>query len=164
MEMPNLPTDNLYKFQALAGLASMLFFIWFFAEQLDRASLEFIKFGNYAASLHIEINNLETDLGRFEKHLKVIEPGQLRQSDIDEVNQLQTRIHEIELKQQESENNMMLLHYTKLKLLLLLAAAPMLFFYSMIYTRRGFRNWHRKVQVYQDRILKIEAEKYLFKK
>jgi len=52
MEIPNLPTDNLYKFRALSGLSIIIFFISIFVIRLARIDENINK-------LKIEIGELE---------------------------------------------------------------------------------------------------------
>lgn len=211
--MPNLPTDNLYKFQALVGLASMFLIIWFFTEQYDRTRIEIIKLENessvltqkmyyekladevnqveveatkYVLNLHGQIVGLNTDTNELNKIMlqkqseedvtkfKQFLKDQL-ESDAKANEQIVKNYCEQEMRMLNEHRESVLTHtefvgkckldeYEASKLVFLFKSSVIGFCISLMLTLLGFWNWSRKVQVYQDRILKNEAEKYLSKK
>jgi hypothetical protein len=73
MEMPTLPTDNLYKFLALTGLVSLLFCVWFFENRVTTASMEQLKSSGELRLLAAEVDMLNRDVTNYGAHLDKIE-------------------------------------------------------------------------------------------
>ena len=71
--MPTLPTDNLYKFQALTGLAALLFCVWFFENRVNTASTEQMKSNGELRLLAAESELLGHDVTNYEAKVVKIE-------------------------------------------------------------------------------------------
>lgn len=72
MDYPSIPTDNLYKFIALGGLALMIFSVTYPANKALELHLDTIAVNAQVKKLTIEVENLEREITRVET-TKVIE-------------------------------------------------------------------------------------------
>jgi hypothetical protein len=59
LPVPTLPTDNLYKFMALSGLAIIIFSLVFPMIRISEIKLKMVEVETQLAVLHIEINDYE---------------------------------------------------------------------------------------------------------
>ncbi len=62
MNLPSLPTDNLYKFLALSGLAIVLFSLVFPIIQISEIRLKIIEIETQMEVLEMDTGNVENDL------------------------------------------------------------------------------------------------------
>ena len=170
MEFPSLPTDNLYKFYALAGLIGLVLAFWHFDEKADHMRDESIRFENEAATLQLEQKFLleeQTALLKRLDELKKQDFGRLTADEAEkhraELAHFQTELEKQakaqRLKVQELVNKQRSLadvvgrtHDSWVRMRFTLCSL-------LIWSLYGFIVWHRKIQVFQDRILRNEAEK-----
>ncbi|HLG35875.1 MAG TPA: ATP-dependent Clp protease proteolytic subunit [Bacteroidia bacterium] len=72
MTIPNLPTDNLYKFIALSGLALMIVFVLYPIKRWSEANIEMAKIRGDTVMIFRKawlINNERTELSKMETKL-----------------------------------------------------------------------------------------------
>jgi hypothetical protein len=62
MNLPNLPTDNLYKFMALSGLAIFLFSIVFPLSQIHDIKLKMVEIETQQEVLKLEVEQIGNDV------------------------------------------------------------------------------------------------------
>lgn len=163
MNIPNLPTDNLYKFLTIAGL--VLIFasaVWFEAERQDA----FVKADNAslrARILEIEKEHLEKEeLGLNVSRQRMFEGG-LRPSDVEEqqieAKTLNEQEKAFQIKEAEVEAQAEVANRIISKLELARVFFSIGVGLGFFLTGAGLRFWYTKLQVYQDRLVKKQAEK-----
>ena len=141
--IPNLPTDNLYKFMALSGIFLMVFSFSF--EQLQKQKIHKLLY-EVEANLIVtdsiqallppnrepESENDDADVVLYREHVELVK-----------MNKLKLREREALIEQHDN---------TRFPLLFLFfSGAGMAFF--------GFYSWYRRVQKPLDKILKLNLEK-----
>lgn len=62
MTIPNLPTDNFYKFVALSGIALIVFTVFFYFSQLGEVRTGIQEIKSESNLLHLDIDFLKEDL------------------------------------------------------------------------------------------------------
>jgi hypothetical protein len=144
MNFPNLPTDNLYKFCALAGLIATILSIVLPNIALHNLNLELIKTNG-------EIKVLEAE----SRHFKAAE-NKDNLSPEEKTNLLEkSKELEIKLIQLNSKNdaeNFLTAQARHWRSIGFFGV-----FLGVLLVATGFILWYRKVQIYQDMILKKEA-------
>jgi hypothetical protein len=188
METPTLPTDNLYKFMALAGVASLVFLFYFGTRHTHELLLESVRADSQISVLEIELEFLREDYVRDSRELtnimsqresvskgpeehkaKVTQEGSnalLLQGERLEQNTLERLKHlkELKLKVQDVQNSRNLqaaIKYSVARFRWLFAIGLGLAGALAVY---GFFNWYKRVQFFQDQILRNEASKIAPKK
>jgi hypothetical protein len=149
LAVPNLPTDNLYKFVALAGLTMVVLSLVLFAvamnarwDTLDRLEVD-------QASLDAEITNLRSDLDVLAKqaHPSAGDLRALRQRQQDLVAHAAVMAAKAGIlrRLREGLKELVLQMYVGAGLGGGIAAV-------------GFMLWYRRVQVFQDQLLRAQAK------
>jgi len=210
MELPQLPTDNLYKFMALSGIAVIVISlapllhahrlrvesirlggdIHVFEKEVswtteERKSLE-IKMGSMeqdADRLMQRADALESDVPKASDRRTLGEPPEEMTTDLqatsdhrreleDETLELKDRLEEYrelskrfaELSKKDEISLVQLAAKVKehnyiVKVTCCEAFVGMLgLIYGPILTRKGFKLWYRKLQVFQDKVIRMKAE------
>ena len=144
MNLPSLPTDNLYKFQALAGLFLIVFGTVYPSRQISELELRRAATGTERSVLVIQVNALERDTAAAKKSV---------QSTESQVSRLAERLVELEIKQAQiigkaAQEKILtedvVFAWRTLRIGLLLG-----FFLSFT----GFLCWYFRVQKPQDKLL-----------
>lgn len=192
--MPSLPTDNLYKFQALTGLTIIVLTVWFLANQLNGILLQCIDSVNDLSRLSVEMSFLKEDVDKLEKKVNQLaaKTGELKKQTIYSTNDLSLsesnsmigitnsydsqgnemikeytamigKNRELRLKRIEIEGKEYLINWEKSKFGVLAIVGFLVIGGSLYLAIIGFKRWYNRIQVYEDRILKNEAEKRLKK-
>ncbi len=73
MNIPNLPTDNLYKFLALFGLVLFLFCNIYPTTKLNKVEEEVIKIKTEIGEIDLEIDFLEEEIDKYEEDIEEAE-------------------------------------------------------------------------------------------
>lgn len=161
MTIPNLPTDNLYKFISLCGLFIIIFSFSFkivreYQHEIENAEIrvgkEFFDFATEHYSLNFDYRkknlysqeNLSIeDIDKFEKEME---------ADAKEfLNKIAKLGENLRLKSEMAEASVRVTDkLTKLSNYLIIIGFLMMIF--------GFRLWYIKSQKYQDIIIKLRAE------
>jgi hypothetical protein len=185
MEYPSLPlpTENLYKFQALAGLACLLFFSWFFLQRAEDAELLATQAENDQRVLEAEENLLlETYTNRAIAYTNVSKELDALQTEIGQTNaltmaqekkferlkavlqdysdsrkELHSKTHELIINRVQSKNKAALAKVSINKAKRSFSLWWTFVLSSAAVSISGFVQWYWRVQVFQDRILRREA-------
>jgi len=172
MELPTPPTDNLYKFQALSGLTIIVLTVWFLAGQLNDVLLQCIDARNDITRLELEMSNVKQDIkllvdnmSRMDESLTNVVTQNQKDNAVAKLNkygeqrqELQTQERDILLKGNAIEAKAYLIDWEKSKVEILGILGVFAIAFGLILSIHGFRNWYKKIQVYQDQILKNESE------
>ena len=191
MEMPlkPLPTDNLYKFMALGGLACLIFFFWFFESQRlkllleeqawageqQQFKLQLAFLGEDETNLFAEVTNQWKRVNELQKMEKphenhLVTPGtnqlaaewkselELNLEHQSSAEEHRKRLRDLRLKEAELKTTSDKLDVTEDELKRLSYKGPIAFGLASLFMLSGFYLWYVRVQVYQDRILRKEAE------
>lgn len=150
--MPNLPTDNLYKFMALSGLFLFCFSLYFITTKVDALEERVYKDGIAYSEWKVKAEALEKEIDHLttEKSLaaqKSIEVNESLKSKLLEHNINLAKVKHATLY---SKNNLeQIKHYQQIGFWLKVV--------SLLLSIFGFALWYFRVQKYQDIALKNEA-------
>jgi hypothetical protein len=167
---PPLPTDNLYKFQALAGLVILMLSIWFGVERYYEICVESVKINGETDKLSLEITNLMESLDHLERQtsriIKTNDASTVSLSTIglsaidfgkrlDDVKKIDM---DIRVKGVEEDTHFALFKIQANQLRTIVKFSVIGGCLGIYFTVWGFYRWQTRVQDYQDRILRKEAE------
>jgi len=187
MNIPNLPTDSLYKFLAIAGLSLIVISLYLGYNLEMTHNAEAIKFNGDIAIFNKERDDLNSDLEFIKRKLKKLcavckcncfdkngdiqilpnfkgsgsselneqrhEVDSLLINYYDKQNQLVTKGLQIDTQKELIENSAKY-RDTFMNIFMTLLGA------GTVMTLIGFGLWYKKIQIYQDIILKSEASKF----
>jgi hypothetical protein len=186
-ELPQLPTDNLYKFMALSGMAIILACL-IPVYHLQKLRLDVIRLDGEADRLIAEANWISSDIEKTQKHIdelnrhiaaleglstsdilggsRVIKEKRDEASEVKaELMKLEPKLSELnELKRKQTLTMMNINSRTKEKAYLLsiirigFGASTIWFFAGLFLTCKGFHLWYKKLQVPQDKLLQKQAK------
>ncbi|MFY4857616.1 hypothetical protein ACOTVL_04065 [Aliarcobacter butzleri] len=174
MQLPTIPTDNLYKFMALSGLTIILFFsfslIYFFykiqlemIEQRKNANLvkEKTKILGRLKDNHVKYTEILLEL-RKEKEITKKEFYELQQKGILNFNKYADSIL---LDININMSNLEVLAGKIIFSIVILIFSGMGVFGGYKLSKKGFNLWYEKLQVYQDRQIKnLNSDRIVYKK
>ena len=143
---PNLPTDNLYKFMALAGVSIVVLSTVLFSIQLSAMSEKTDQLTLEIASLEAETKNLEADVDRAER-------APTRDTQL-----LRQRHSELAVQMAVmGARNAVLRRVTantgRSQTLMVIG-----WLVGMLIAAVGFVLWYTRVQTFQDQILRAQAK------
>jgi len=149
MNLPNLPTDNLYKFVALSGLVIFLLSVIYPQTEVWDIEIEILRLSGEGKEIDYLLNEIEDDSDELVdiKLLTADEKKALVQNLVDlglKSIKLETALDEINIRN-ERIGSLLIKMYVGIAL----GSAMMCF---------GFLSWYHRVQKYQDEIIKKEAE------
>ena len=175
MNQPNLPTDSLYKFCALAGIAVILISFFLVERLISELQGKVVNYVLEVRRAKIELTYLLKEQERLEsliENSKQVKNKKRRDSgdkfaieySNEEVKQSYLALRQArkmtELKNAEIEvardENFRLIEKARHAWYVEIMAVSI----GSILTVYGFLNWRRKIQVYQDAILKAQAEQF----
>ena len=152
MSIPNLPTDNLYKFIALSGVAMFIIINLYsfkniieIEEDIRKLKLESKIYKKESGFIDEDINNFNTDgLNSISEVINQLDPIKIKLREL--------AIKEIRIKHNleevEKRNN------DKYLLLIIWSATMIISISMMVY---GFSYWYKRVQKFLDIKLKNES-------
>lgn len=146
MNLPNLPTDNLYKFIALAGLVVILLSIVLPNIALHNLRLELLKTNGELSVLQAEYDFLREEHNSVENHPNLEEAAKHREK------MKELRVRTLQLKSKDESERFLhrqTIVWQSVAAIGLFVGAGMVTF--------GFKLWYERVQKYQDMILKKDA-------
>ena len=157
MQIPNLPTDNLYKFMALSGLILIILSAVFPLWLLHNIGLEHIEIKKELDLLDIEERYLREEQEEAREGLKALPPNKK----IEARRSIDEKAKDYSKKLMQTKGNFEKMKYLvseakKLKIFSCIGAGV-----GAIVTYCGFLLWYRRLQKYQDQIIKSEAQKQL---
>jgi hypothetical protein len=161
MELPTPPTDNLYKFQALAGLVSLIISIWYFTDRVDSTWLQVSNLEEETNLLKIEVDDAK-DIS-ITNNIYINRYGEPITNVVD-IRALRLNVIELEKNSCRIDSKLKLVKYTLHKLYIQCALTPLALIGSLLLTYKGFKNWYCRIQVLEDQILKKQAEAILQQK
>jgi hypothetical protein len=152
-QLPQPPTDNLYKFKAIAGISLLIVSLGVPAFLAYSSIIDVLDIRAKISVLEEEQNNLLEDLTRRNTDISAgkVESEQKAEDFRERIRR--ARLKNIEVK---GENDKLIVRAILLFLLLVLSA--FLSFASLAWIYRGFNDWQNKLQVYQDAIVKNQAK------
>ncbi|MCG3146515.1 MAG: hypothetical protein HONDAALG_04661 [Gammaproteobacteria bacterium] len=151
MEPLNPPTDNLYKFIAIAGLLLMFF-------GLSAPSWYLITARSKITDLSIEVRTIELEIHFLEEDLQRLTGKSIDQIGKSELSPEQTaKLREILLKQVRLNETLKLEEWKARSMILAMLVLGVTTFFGSWMARKGFSLWYDRLQVFQDAIIKDEA-------
>ena len=153
MNLPNVPTDNLYKFMAITGLLTTFISVGVFEYAIEKVSMSTDQVMLEATKLEIESTKVSQDLDRLDKEI-----GKIRLiSTIQKINE------KIQVQENLNTENKILLAEIKSRNLQNIRHAKLLKEYYFLYVLGvlggltlsfwGFRLWYTRVQKIEDELL-----------
>lgn len=184
MNIPSLPTDNLYKFVALSGVAIFLFALYFTlssAKSFDKQAIvlsgEIAKLQQDSTNLANDRRNLKSEIRGFYEasglkaplivsdtlivysRLLSASPNLQKKSDEIErlVDEYNGKWREYESQNIELQTKQSLQKYNQDLTRAMFISCPILIVFGALLAMVGFVNWYNKVQGYQDLLLETEV-------
>lgn len=178
MDFTTLPTDNLYKFQALSGIALVILSLYLVFNFSKIIYKQFFKLLYDRENLKFKTDLLEKHMKRVDKELTKLEiiQSESKLKNMPDIESLNTEKFEVDLEKvkilhiQTQEKSSELMHLQKrLKIqlsqmgVLLIAFAILYFTVALIMfkgvklSEKGFNSWYEKVQIYQDIIIQNQS-------
>jgi hypothetical protein len=146
MNLPNLPTDNLYKFIALAGLTIIFFSMVLPIIALHNLKLELLKTNGELSVLQAEFEFLRDDMEVAKRNPSPETAPRLG----DKMKEL--RIRTLQLKSKDEAER-----FLHRQTIIWQSVATIGISIGSLMLILGFKFWYQRVQKYQDLILKKEA-------
>jgi septal ring factor EnvC (AmiA/AmiB activator) len=176
MNLPNAPTDNLYKFLALTGLALFVLSIIFPLSQFRDVIRRSTELDGERSLIDVQLDYIESDVAQLSKRrdlsedeLRVLEKDfasdceqqnpspNKRKLSCAEAQQLKDKVREVRVLNKRAETNAALLDNLKNEAIFLALVSTVGMIGSIILAVKGFRLWHYRLQRYQDKIIAKEA-------
>jgi hypothetical protein len=152
LPVPTLPTDNLYKFMALSGLAILIFSLVFPMIRIGEIKLKLVEVETQTEVLGIETDNLKKDiehsLNESKLHFQDLENDRKRMSEL--------QIKSVELKGRTKLVRELMEDLRSY--LIFLVVGGML---GLLFCFFGFVLWYKLVQRPSDLLLKAQVERSL---
>lgn len=179
MNIPNLPTDNLYKFCAIAGLVILGLSLYVPYQMLWQNIAAEIALRREIKEIYTEFDiikkekelddlliRLDQSTFKNEERDKNVNVHKDKKSDetlaikkaIDNLRNEISEFKRVRLKQGELEYNFDSLKKSMHRVDEILYYCKFLGIIGILLTYFGFRNWYLKIQVYQDAIIKKQAQ------
>jgi len=149
MNLPTLPTDNLYKFLALSGLAIAIFSLVFPMIRISEIKMKLVEAETQSNVLNVEIEELKEDTDRWAKKtsLSPEETASLRKRLIElriKGVQIRGRFEQIKSLNKDLDYSMILIW----------VGLPL----GMLISYLGFLLWYFRVQKPNDLLLRKQVE------
>jgi len=149
MNLPTLPTDNLYKFLALSGLAIAIFVLVFPMIRISEIRLKLVEVKTQSKVLAVEIEELKEDTDRWAKKTSLSPEGTAS---------LRKRLIELRIKGVEIrgrfEQIKSLNRDLDYSMILIWVGLPL----GMLISFLGFLLWYFRVQKPNDLLLRKHVE------
>lgn len=171
--IPNMPTDNLYKFIALSGLFSFLFIMTLFGYTLHQVSSQIISSDRDLRNLDAEMTNVESNIHSLEQQIEIIDAKSKKyinisekkelidelQILIDKKDRLSTQLKGVKTLQNDYiyKNKLIVSYWDEVKSYKGLVVAILTS--SLMWCIWGFTMWYLKLQRHLDKIIFNEASK-----
>lgn len=163
MTLPSLPTDNLYKFLALAGLFLAVFGYVYPTNRLTELQIKQASIETEWSVLNVEMDRLKADTADVERSLRRLEaeaetePTEARRNAAKisaDGKKLRERLHELEIKKiglegKDRETKIVQAEISSARTLLNVCVVV-----GVLLTGLGFVSWYFRVQRLQDQQLK----------
>jgi hypothetical protein len=149
MDLPQIPTDNLYKFMAIVGVVVMTMVIGFSTIKLSDLEFQTIDPGVQTEKIQISTEYLSREIGRTERKTTPTP---------EELSALDQRRMQLAERRAELDGNLKKARFQLQCMygLIILSAISTLGGYYM--AKRGFAGWYRFVQQPQDALLKAQIK------
>ena len=167
------PTDNLYKFMAIAGIITVLFSLFYFSDRGSDLETKKDSFnlmnGLIAKEMSFLIDDLDyfiDDLGGIKEDIMngSLDLTKLKSEDlVYQSKEFQDAYRELAIKQIEAESNELVLLRLSSELRFIFWASLILTFWGFGLVIFGFYFWYEKLQFYQDFEIKERFERKMVK-
>ncbi len=174
MQLPTIPTDNLYKFMSISGILVMLFFfsisIYSVYKIQDQIREENKSMSILEAKTKILERLRDNHKAYLDELLKLTEEKEITKKEFyelqkQEILRFNEYLNTIEIDLAISSSNIKDLNTTINFVGIILLVSMILFFRSFYFTKKMFKLWYEKLQVYQDRNIKdLNSNKIIYKK
>ncbi|QJR19698.1 hypothetical protein [Pelagibacterium halotolerans] len=164
LSWPSLPTDNLYKFQAIAGLVLVVVSSIFMYLRVSEDALEVARISAVISSYETLLERDAEEIRAFREQLESREA----ENELDSVDLegLQLRLSQFEeLERQHRESAARISEDSALSRTRVdntaMAHGPLfaMTIAGLIFMLHGFWLWYSRVQVHQDKLLRLQVEK-----
>ena len=150
MNLPSLPTDNLYKFLALSGLFIVLFSFIFPMKRIGELKLKTLEIETQSEVLNIEIDFLKHDTITWAEKDKL---------DPEETVLIRKRTRETKIKLAELVGRRAQIEVLKKELLFYWRFIQVTFWFGLVISLAGFTLWYFLVQKPNDLLLRKQIKK-----
>lgn len=149
MDIPQIPTDNLYKFKAIVGVVLALSLTGFTVIKVTELRIQVIEVETQLEKKKIQSERIAHELDKLQSK---------PQKTVDEVDLIKLKIDQSREQTAELKGNFqkMKFHLRDLYFIFILGGLGIAFGIGM--ARIGFREWYQFVQVPQDTLLRLQVE------
>ena len=149
MDIPQLPTDNLYKFKAFVGVVISLGIFWFTLIKLTEINYQTIDIRTQVEKERIQLDDINYDIADIKSgNNKSTEALQL----------LKQKLINVQEKNEDLKGNMEKLKYNKRDFWLFAFIGTSGVLYGILLAIIGFHEWNTLVQTPQDSLLRMQVE------
>ena len=173
MQLPTIPTDNLYKFMSICGVLVMLFFLSISIYSIYKIQDKIIEESKNVSILEAKTKILErlrdNHKAYIQELLKLVEEKEITKKEFyelqkQEILRFNEYLNTIEIDLAISSGNIKDLNTTINFVGIILLVSMILFFRSFYFTKRSFKLWYEKLQVYQDKQIKdLNSNRIIYK-
>lgn len=174
MQLPTIPTDNLYKFMSISGILVMLFFfsisIYSVYKIQDQIKEENKSMSILEAKTKILERLRDNHKAYLDELLKLTEEKEITKKEFyelqkQEILRFNEYLNTIEIDLAISVSNIKDLNISIFFVWIILLVSIILSFRGFYLARKGFKLWYEKLQVHQDRQIKdLNSNKIIYKK
>jgi len=177
MEFPQIPTDNLYKFMALSGLALFAAFVLIPGQKILELERQAAQLGGEYEILHIELKDREHEFSLVQEKIEALKkkikkiPQNSRLNKTEGL-ELLSELREVETEQQNAHQKLIQTKIFRAKInakneeMRVVAESTKVTnrviafgaFVGIVLMSAGFKLWHKRVQLLQDQLLKLQVE------
>ncbi len=170
--IPNLPTDNLYKFMSLSGIVIIIFSIYFCEIKVREVSQNNIEFLKKQDNLNNKIARFNDKLGTISVLFETYQKDNIQKKDTSIfLSNLETRISSLSNLRDGINTDYISQKAYHQRLNLLQEESKIITYFSYLFialgfvlTSTGFLLWYKKVQKPLDKILANDLAKSEFEK
>ncbi|MCT7489409.1 hypothetical protein N5T63_10900 [Aliarcobacter cryaerophilus] len=174
MQLPTIPTDNLYKFMSISGLLVMLFFFLTLTYSIYQLEINIMEEQKNTNIVKSKVEVLDKLRENYKSYIKVLEEL-LKEKEITkkefyeikykELSKYTDYLNNVLLDISIGEGNIKKLENTLNSILIIGIISFLGILIGFFLARRGFKLWYEKLQVYQDRNIKdLNSNRIIYKK
>jgi hypothetical protein len=162
MNLPNLPTDSLYKYMAIGGMIFTIFGFYFYFIKIHESALPIADLKKNVEMEAIKMNSLLHQSEILKQSINDAgknTSGKLISIYLAEMNQIQEKDTALQLARTEIDRELYLINDLEdqkgfARLIALLSST-----FGTLLMIFGFIFWYTKIQIYQDEIIKKRSSK-----
>ncbi|MEM5557983.1 hypothetical protein AAHK07_05610 [Aliarcobacter cryaerophilus] len=174
MQLPTIPTDNLYKFMSISGLIVMLFFFLTLIYSIYQFEINIMEEKKNINIVKAKVQVVGKIKDNYRSYVSILEEL-LKEKEITkkefyeikykELSKYTDYVNNVLLDISIGEGNIEKLSNILTSIWIIGIISFIGFLMGFLLAKKGFKLWHEKLQVYQDRNIKdLNSNKIIYKK